>query len=68
MTLLGGDRDSPGASPNGITLSPDERYLYVTAGSQRTMRYEIRGLYITACTHLFKLRVKAPGVRPGQKN
>ena len=38
VTLLGGDRDSPGASPNGITLSPDEKYLYVTAGFQRTMR------------------------------
>ena len=25
-----------------------------------------RGLYITACTHLFKLRVNQPGVRPGQ--
>lgn len=25
-----------------------------------------RGLYITACTHLFKVRLKAPGVRPGQ--
>jgi hypothetical protein len=25
-----------------------------------------RGLYITACTHLFKLRLKTPGVRPGQ--
>jgi sugar lactone lactonase YvrE len=26
-----------------------------------------RGLYITACTHLFKIRLKAPGTRPGQK-
>lgn len=26
-----------------------------------------RGLYITACTHLFKIRLKSPGVRPGQK-
>jgi len=26
-----------------------------------------RGLYITACTHLFKIRTKIPGVRPGQK-
>ncbi len=26
-----------------------------------------RGLYITACTHLFKIRLKMPGVRPGQK-
>jgi gluconolactonase len=143
VTLLGGDKDAPGTAPNGITLSPDEKYLYVTAGFQRTMRYEVmpddtvssgklfvghgtdgmrvdrkgnlyttsggtpgqiqitspegkplgrlhlpqpteeprsrvcatnvafgdpddRGLYITACTHLFKVRVKTPGVRPGQ--
>src|SRR5262247_2929462 len=31
----------PGAYPNGITLSSDEKYLYVTAGGRRTMRYEI---------------------------
>jgi gluconolactonase len=143
VTLLGGDRDTPGASPNGITLSPDEKYLYVTAGARRTMRYDIlpddtvangkvfvedgidgmrvdtkgnlyttsggtpgriqinspegkpigrlhlpqlageprprvcatnmafgddddRGLYITACTHLFKIRTRVVGVRPGQ--
>ena len=144
VTLLGGDKDDPGALPNGITLSPDERYLYVTAGPHRTVRYDIRpddtvanghpfvehggdgmrvdrrgnlytvgggtpgiiqitspegkplgrlhlpqpageprahvcatnvafgdadnrSLYITACTHLFKLRLKTPGVRPGQR-
>src|SRR5499426_3892915 len=144
VTLLGGDRDTPGASPNGITLSPDEKFLYVTAGTRRTMRYDIlpddtvangrvfvedgidgmrvdirgnlytasggtpgriqitspqgkplgrlhlpqpegeprarvcatnvafgddddRGLYITACTHLFKIRTKVVGVRPGQR-
>jgi gluconolactonase len=143
VTLLGGDRDTPGASPNGITLSPDEKTLYVTAGFGRTMRYDVladdtvangrafvphgadgmrvdtrgnlyttsggtpgqvriwspegrplgilhlpqpageprarvcatnvafgdpddRGLYITACTHLFKVRMRVPGVRPGQ--
>ena len=31
VTLLGGDKDTPGTFPNGITLSPDERFLYVTA-------------------------------------
>ena len=41
VTLLGGDRDSPGAGPNGITLSPDERHLYVTAGRSRIMRYDV---------------------------
>ena len=144
VTLLGGDKDSPGMFPNGITLSPDERYLYVTAGGRRTMRYDVlpddtvgngrlfvdhgsdgmrvdtrgnlyttsggtpgvvqitspegkplgrlhlpqpaveprprvcatnvafgdadnRGLYITACTHLFKLRLNQAGVRPGRR-
>ena len=42
VTLLGSDRDTPGAFANGITLSPDEKYLYVTAGRQGTMRYEIQ--------------------------
>jgi gluconolactonase len=142
VTLLGGDK--PGTLPNGITLSADERYLYVTSGGRRTVRYDIRaddtvanekvfvehggdgmrvdrkgnlyttggggggviqitspggtpigrfhlpqpageprtrvcatnmafgdaddrGLYITACNYLFKIRLKAPGVRPGRK-
>jgi gluconolactonase len=144
VTLLGSDMDAHGGIPNGITLSPDEKYLYVTAARRGTLRYDImpddtvangrvfvphggdgmrvdrkgnlyttgggaggviqvtspegkplgrlhlpqpayepkprvcatnmafgdaddRGLYITACTHLFKIRLKAPGVRPGQK-
>ena len=25
-------------------------------------------LYITACTHLFRIRLKVPGVRPGPQN
>jgi gluconolactonase len=143
VTLLGGDRDAPGMFPNGITVSPDERALYVTAGARRTMRYDIaadggvtngrmfvehgsdgmkvdergnlyttsggtpgvvqitspagvplgrlhlpqptteprsrvcatnvafgdednRALYITACTHLFKIRLRMPGIRPAQ--
>lgn len=41
ITYLGGDRDQGGGSPNGITLSPDEKYLYVTAG-RTVMRYEIQ--------------------------
>jgi gluconolactonase len=138
VTLLGSDRDAPGTFANGITLSPDEKHLYVTAGGRRTMRYEIlpddriangrlfvehgadgmkvdvlgnlyttsggtpgvvqitspegkplgrlhlpqpaveprprvcatnvafgdadrRGLYITACTHLFRIGIKVPG-------
>ena len=143
VTLLGGDRDAPGMFPNGITLSPDETALYVTAGGRRTMRYDIRpdggvangrvfvehgsdgmkvdergnlyttsggtpgivqvtspagvplgrfhlpqpaaeprsrvcatnvafggddnrSLYITACTHLFRIRLRVPGIRPAQ--
>lgn len=41
VTLLGSDRDAPGTFANGITLSPDEQYLYVTSGGRRTMRYDI---------------------------
>jgi gluconolactonase len=140
VTLLGGDKDNPGDAPNGIALSPDEKHLYVTAGSSKTVRYDVlpddtvanpvkfldggndgikvdrqgnvystvRGneiwitspegkrlgtlqlpqigieprprivatnlafgdadsktLYITACTHLFRIRLKVAGVRPG---
>src|SRR5258708_24219527 len=39
VTLLGGDKDSPGEAPNGIALSPDENHLYVTAGVPTTFRY-----------------------------
>jgi gluconolactonase len=140
VTLLGSDQGEPGTAPNGITLSPDERYLYVTRGRLGTMRYEVqpddtvaageffvdhgsdgmavdvegnlyttsggtpgliqvtapdgtpmgrfhlpqpegeprprvcatnvafgdadnRGLYITACTHVFRIGVGVPGVR-----
>jgi len=41
ITLLGGDRERPGEAPNGITLSPDEKYLYVTAGFRKTLRYDV---------------------------
>jgi gluconolactonase len=144
VTLLGSDTTAHGGIPNGITLSPDERRLYVTAARRGTLVYDIapddtvgngrvfvnhggdgmrfdrkgnlyttggggggiiqitspegkaigrlhlpqpafepkprvcatnvafgdnddRGLYITACTHVFKIRLKAPGVRPGRK-
>jgi gluconolactonase len=42
VTLLDSDQRTLGGSPNGITLSPDEKYLYVTAGFGKTMRYEVR--------------------------
>ena len=139
VTLLLSDKDAPGFG-NGITLSPDEKILYVTAGVRGTMRYDVlpddtiangrlfvahgvdgmktdergnlyttsggtpgivqvtspegkplgrfhlpqpsyeprprvcatnvafgdadgRGLYITACTHVFKIRMKVAGSR-----
>jgi gluconolactonase len=139
VTLLGGDKDNPGNAPNGIALSPDEKHLYVTAGTSKTMRYDVlpddtvanpvkfldggndgikvdlkgnvysivrnevwitspegkrlgtlelpvvaseprprivgtnlafgdadsKTLYITACTHLYRVRLKVAGVRPG---
>jgi gluconolactonase len=143
VTLLGGDKDSPGNAPNGIALSPDEKHLYVTAGGAKTMKYDVladdtvanpvkfldggndgikvdvkgnvystvrenevwitspegkrlgtiqlpqiateprpriaitnlafgdadsKTLYITACTHLFRIRLKVAGVRPGPQH
>jgi gluconolactonase len=41
VTLLGSDKDHPGDFPNGITLSPDEKLLYVTAGFGKTFRYNV---------------------------
>jgi gluconolactonase len=35
------DQNSLGASPNGIVLSPDEKYLYLTAG-KKLKRYEVK--------------------------
>ncbi len=39
--MLGSDKGAHGGIPNGITLSPDEKYLYVTSGGRRTKRYDI---------------------------
>ena len=142
VTLVGSNENVPGGFPNGITLSPDERHLYVTIG-RKIMRYEVqpddtvangvefldvegndglkvdvngnlfsttgagpgevritspegrrlgtlqlprpqgeprdqicatnvgfgdpdgKGLYITACTHVYRIRLNVPGVRPG---
>jgi gluconolactonase len=142
VTLLGGDKDQPGDFPNGIALSPDEKQLYVTAGFQKTLRYDVlpddtvanprlfisagidgikvdrkgnvystvqgneiwitspegkhlgtlqlpqstreprprivatnmafgdtdgKTLYVTACTHLFRIRLKIAGMRPAER-
>ena len=142
VTLLDTNADFPGVFPNGITLSPDERHLYVTFG-RKIVRYDVqpddrvanrrefldvagndgmktdragnlysttgagpgevritsaagrrlgtiqlpelpgeprrqvcatnvgfgdadgKGLYITACNLLFRVRLNTPGVRPG---
>jgi len=145
VTLLVDDQEL-GGFPNGITLSPDEKHLYLNAGFARMMRYDVapdgtisngtvffeggggivdgmktdlqgnlystggagpgevritspdgdrlgmihlptsdaepkaqvcatnvafgdsdaKGLYITACEHLYRIRLKTPGVRPGR--
>ncbi len=41
VTLLLDDK-ALGGNPNGIGLSPDEKYLYLTSGFKKLMRYEIR--------------------------
>jgi gluconolactonase len=40
-TLLVDDKEL-GGPPNGIALSPDERYLYLSAGFTKMMRYEVK--------------------------
>jgi gluconolactonase len=144
VTLLIDDQEL-GGFPNGITFSPDEKYLYLNAGFAKMMRYEVepdgtisngttffeggggivdgmktdrrgnlystggagpgevritspegntlgmihlpvshaeprpqicatnvafgdsdgRGLYITACEHVYRIRLRTPGVLPG---
>jgi gluconolactonase len=39
--LLYSNADNPGGWPNGITLSPDERFLYMNTGVQSILRYEL---------------------------
>lgn len=41
VTYQGGDREPGGADPNGITLSPDEKHLYVSAARTQVMRYDV---------------------------
>lgn len=41
VTLLDTNRDFPDAFPNGITLSQDEKRLYVTMG-RKILRYDVR--------------------------
>jgi gluconolactonase len=39
--LLYSNADNPGGWPNGIALSPDERHLYMNAGVQNVLRFEL---------------------------
>src|SRR5688572_10709820 len=41
VTLLYSNADNAAGWPNGIALSPDERYLYMNAGTQSILRYEL---------------------------
>ena len=41
VTLLASDEKNPAEFPNGIVFSPDEKFLYVTAGFGKTLRYEV---------------------------
>jgi gluconolactonase len=40
-TTLAIDDKKLGGFPNGIALSPDEKYLYLTSGFKKIMRYEL---------------------------
>ena len=42
ITLIDSDKDRPGEFPNGIAFSPDEKYLYVTAGFGKTLRWDVQ--------------------------
>jgi len=52
-----------GGIPNGIVLSPDEKYLYANAG-QRMMRYEVKGDGSIGPGSLF---TQGPGIADGMK-
>jgi gluconolactonase len=55
--------DALGGIPNGIALSPDERYLYLTA-LQKMMRYEVRPDGSLGAGALF---TEGPGIGDGMK-
>jgi gluconolactonase len=52
-----------GGTPNGIVLSPDERYLYLSAG-QKMMRYEVQRDGSLGASMLF---TQGPGIGDGMK-
>jgi gluconolactonase len=40
--LLYSNADNSGGWPNGVALSPDERHMYMNAGFQNILRYEVQ--------------------------
>jgi gluconolactonase len=57
------DAATLGGIPNGITLSPDERYLYLTA-LQKMMRYDVKPDGSLGAGTLF---TQGPGIGDGMK-
>ena len=57
------DAKTLGGIPNGVALSPDERYLYANAG-QRMMRYEVKADGSLGTGTLF---TQGPGIGDGMK-
>jgi gluconolactonase len=57
------ERAALGGIPNGVTLSPDERYLYATA-LQKLMRYEVKADGTLGDGVLF---TEGPGIGDGMK-
>jgi gluconolactonase len=53
-----------GGTPNGIALSPDERWIYLTAPRARIMRYEVRSDGTLGDGSLF---TEGPGIGDGMK-
>jgi gluconolactonase len=63
VTLLLDDKQL-GGGPNGIALSADEKYLYLTAGQNRMMRYEVKPDGTLGAGSLFS---EGPGIGDGIK-
>src|SRR5215510_787187 len=57
------ERAALGGIPNGVTLSPDERYLYATS-LQKMMRYEVKPDGTLVAGTLF---TEGPGIGDGMK-
>ena len=66
LTLL--DQNPQEGTPNGIALSPDERYLYVNSGGRFITRYDVRADDTVANGMLFlELDGDMPGGADGMK-